>query len=238
VRPEAIFARLPYSLSLTLSTPNPQSATSCRPGGLPRPHLPATANPAPHPPSPSHRRRPCARPWRPRLQRQASRCCLAINAHWPPSTPPNHCQPLRPAIGLAAALALTMSCTRRGRRERPSRSRSCTHPLPSRRTPFCMASSMHSCDTHAQHAYASTCPARDRNRASPLHHWTQSTTPSPAGRPSRRIVSSESTLNQDHREHINPRHPSPRPLCLPFAPSPHLLSSVSSPLCIPRSRSP
>jgi hypothetical protein len=75
-------------------------------------------------------------------------------------------------------------------------------------------------------------------RASRLHHWTQSTTPSPANRSSRRIVSSESTLNRDHREHINPRHPSPHPLCLPFAPSPHLLSSVSSPLYIPRSCSP
>jgi hypothetical protein len=168
VRPEAIFARLPYSLSLTLSTPDPQSATSRRPGGPPRPHLPATTNPAPHPPSPSRRRRPCARPWRPRLRQQASRCCLAINAHWPPSMPPNHCQPLRPAVGPVAALALTMSCMRRGHRERASHSRSCTRPLPSRRTPFCTASSVYSRDTHAQLSYASTWPARDQNIAHPI----------------------------------------------------------------------
>jgi hypothetical protein len=127
--------------------------------------LPATLTPAPHLPSSSHRRRPCACPWIPRLRRQASHCCLAINAHWPPSMPPNRCQPLRPAIGPAATLALTLSCTRRGRRERAPCSRLFTRPLPSCRTPFCMASSMHSRDTHAQHAYASTCPARDRIRA-------------------------------------------------------------------------
>jgi hypothetical protein len=71
-----------------------------------------------------------------------------------------------------------------------------------------------------------------------MHHWTQSMTPSPASHPSRRIVSSESTLNRDHREHIKPWHPSPCPLCSPFAPSPHPLSSVSSPRYIPHSRSP
>jgi hypothetical protein len=70
-----------------------------------------------------------------------------------------------------------------------------------------------------------------------LHHWNQSTTPSPASRPDRRIVSDESTLNRDHRRHINLEHPSSRPLCLPFAPFPHLLSSVNSPLCISCSRS-
>jgi hypothetical protein len=139
----------PIPLSLTLSTPNPQSASSCHPGGPPRPHLPATTNPTPHLPSPSRRRSSCARPWRPRLRRQASRCCLAINAHWPPSTPPNRYQPLRPAVGPAAALALTLSCTRRGRREHAPRSRSCTRPLPSRRTSFCTASSVHSRDAHA-----------------------------------------------------------------------------------------
>jgi hypothetical protein len=163
VKPEVIFARLPYSLSLTLPTLNPQSATSCGPGGPPPPHLPATPTPAPHLPSSSRRRRPCTCPWRPRLWRQASHCCLAINAHWPPSTPPNRCQPLRPAVGPATALALTMLSMRRGHREHALRSRSCTHPLPSRRTPFCMASSMHSRGTHSQHSYTSTCPSRDRN---------------------------------------------------------------------------
>jgi hypothetical protein len=162
--PEAIFANIalpPLSYPLRLG---PQSATSCRPGGPPRPHLPATATPAPHLPSLPHRRRLCARPWRPRVRRQASCCCLAINAHWPPSMPPNRCQPPRPAIGPAAALALTVPPAHRGRRERASRSRSSTRPLPSRRTLFCTASSVHSRDTHAQHAYASTCPARDQNR--------------------------------------------------------------------------
>jgi hypothetical protein len=48
VRLEAILQRLPYSLSLTLSTPDPQSAMSCRLGGAPRPHLTATEPPAPH----------------------------------------------------------------------------------------------------------------------------------------------------------------------------------------------
>jgi hypothetical protein len=158
-------------------------------------------------------------------------------------------------IGPAVALTLTMSSTRRGRRERAPRSRSCTHPLPSHRTLLCMTSSVHyaahtpSSPTHRRgllmtktlctRSETDLTPADTaRTRASRLHHWTRSTTPSPASRPSRRIVSSESTLNQDHREHINPRHPSPRPLCLPFAPSPHLLSSVSSLLCVPRSRSP
>jgi hypothetical protein len=138
VRPEAIFTRLPYSLSPTLSTPDPQSVTSCHPGGPPQPHLPVTANPAPHPPSFSRRRRPCARPWRPRLRRQASRCCLAINAHWPPSTPPNRCQPPRPAVGPAAALALTMSCTRRGRE------RACiAFPLVHASTPLALHTVLH-----------------------------------------------------------------------------------------------
>jgi hypothetical protein len=73
--------------SRPLFTPNPQSTMSCRPGGPPRPHLPATPTPAPHLPSSSCRHPPCARPWRPRLRWQASRCCLAINAPWPPSMP-------------------------------------------------------------------------------------------------------------------------------------------------------
>jgi hypothetical protein len=42
VRPKAILQRLPYSISLTLSTPDPQSMTSCCSGGTPRPHSPAT----------------------------------------------------------------------------------------------------------------------------------------------------------------------------------------------------
>jgi hypothetical protein len=40
---------------------------------------------------------------------------------------------------------------------------------------------------------------------------------------------------KNYRYVCNVSHPSPRPLCLPFAPFPHLLSSVSSSLCIPRS---
>jgi hypothetical protein len=128
-------------------------------------HLPATLTPAPHLLSSSRRCRPCARPWRPRLRRQASHCCLAINAHWPPSTPPNQRQLLRPAIGPIATLSLIVPSTRSGRRERAPCSCSCTCPLPSRHTPFCTASSMHSRITHAQHFYPSTWPARDQNRA-------------------------------------------------------------------------
>jgi hypothetical protein len=112
--PEAILQRFPYSLSLTPSTPDPQSVTSCRPGGAPRPHSPATEPPAPDPLPLSRRRRPCTHPWRQRLRRQASHCCLAISTLWPPSTQPNRCQPPRPAIGPAAALVLTWSRTRRG----------------------------------------------------------------------------------------------------------------------------
>jgi hypothetical protein len=149
VKPEAIFARLPYPLSLTLFTLYPQSAMSFRPGGPPRPHLPATPAPAPHLLSSSRRRRPCARPWRPKLQWQASRCCLTINALWPPSTPPNRCQPPRPAVDPTAAQALTVSSMRHGRRERATRSRACARPFHSRFAPFCTASSAHSRDTHA-----------------------------------------------------------------------------------------
>jgi hypothetical protein len=168
---------------------------SYRPGGAPRPHA-SHRNPCTSPSlSLSRRCRPCARPWRPRLRRQASRCCLAINAHWPPSMPPNRCQPPRPTVGPATAIALTVPPARHGRQECASRSRSCTRPLPSRRTPICTASSVHSRDTHAQHAYASrvvlvtktlrtrsetnlalATAARDQTQC--LHHWTQSTTPS------------------------------------------------------------
>jgi hypothetical protein len=130
----------------------------------PRPHLPATPAPAPHLLSFSRRCRPCARPWRPRLRRQASNCCLAINALWPPSTPPNRCQPLRPAVDPAAVLALTVLSMRRGRQECATRSRACARPFHSRRTPFCTASSVHSRSTHTQHFYPSTWPACDRNR--------------------------------------------------------------------------
>jgi hypothetical protein len=144
------------SLSLSsLSTPNRRRAAAQE-----EPHDPTC-----QPPRPLHRRRLCACPWRPRLRRQASRCCLAINAHWPPSTPPNRRQPLRPAIGPTAALTRIVSSTRSGCRERAPRSRSCTCPLPSCRTPFYMASSVHSRSTHAQNFYPSTWPARGRNRA-------------------------------------------------------------------------
>jgi hypothetical protein len=115
----------------------------------PRPHSPATKTLAPHLLPLSRRRRPCAHAWRQRLWQQASRCCLAINALWPPSTQPNRCQPPRPAIGPAVALALNWPCMRRGRREHATRSRACACLFLACPAPFCTASSVHSRDTHA-----------------------------------------------------------------------------------------
>jgi hypothetical protein len=118
-----------------------------------------------------------------------------------------------------------------------ARHRTLTHATPSPSTPthrrgLLVTETVHHW-TETDLASVDTAHAR----APRLHHWTQSTMPSPASRPDRRIISDESTLNRDHPEHINLEHPSPCPLCLPFAPFPHLLSSVSSSLCITRSRS-
>jgi hypothetical protein len=67
-----------------------------------------------------------------------------------------------------------------------------------------------------------------RTRAPRPHHWTETTTSSPAHRPNPPIVSDESTLHRAHREQIKPRTPSPRPLCSSFAPLRTPLSSASS----------
>jgi hypothetical protein len=202
----------------------------------------------------SRRRRPCARPWRPKLRRQDSCCCLAINALWTPPTPPNRWPPLRPAVDPGAALALTVLSTRMDAES--------VQRVP-KRVHICFSRTLHHSALHRMHTRATPSPSMPMHRrgllvtetvhhwtetdlapvdlahanVSRLHHWNQSMTPSPASRPDRRIISDESTLNRDHRRHINLEHPSPRPLCLPFAPFPHILSSVSSTLCIPRSRS-
>jgi hypothetical protein len=42
---------------------------------------------------------------------------------------------------------------------------------------------------------------------SPLHHWTETTTPSPARRPNPPIAFDESTLNRDHLRLEKPPHP-------------------------------
>jgi hypothetical protein len=67
-----------------------------------------------------------------------------------------------------------------------------------------------------------------RARAPRPHHWTRTTTPSPARRPIPPIVSIECTLDRARREQIKPHTPSPRPLCSSFPSLRTPLSSASS----------
>jgi hypothetical protein len=95
------------SLSLTLFTLHPQSASTHHPGETPVPHRPVPARAKPSPLSFGARGHPSACSWRLRRRRQASLCYLANRTLWPPSTMPNGWPPPMPSVGHSLAHALT-----------------------------------------------------------------------------------------------------------------------------------
>jgi hypothetical protein len=195
VKPEAIFARLPY-LPLSHSPPSlPPIGDELPPRRTP------TTPPASHPSSCtppslfSRRCRSCAHPWQPKLRWQDTRCCLAINTLWTPPMPPNRWPPLRPAVDPAAALALTVSSTRVDAESmqcvpervhvhfsrtlhRYARHRTHTHGthMPSTPTPRRGLLMTETERTSTKTNLASVDLAHAQ--VSRLHHWNQSTTPS------------------------------------------------------------
>jgi hypothetical protein len=171
--------------------------------------------------------------WRPGLWPNGS---VRSHASGRPDTPPpspNPQQPTTPPVGHPLARALTAPHTRHGRRERALHSRLCTHAFLPSRTRACKASKPRHHATLAVSRIRSTLTEPDQfttgrgsNPRSPLHHWTESTTPSPAHRPNHPIASDECTLNRDHPEALKTTSPSHTALSARHLPPLHIPSPL------------
>jgi hypothetical protein len=144
----------PLSFSLQPpSTPNQRQATAQMHPRTPPASACSTLASIPLPRSP---RPPRAHSCRPGCRGQASPCHHATSSPQPPSTLPNSLLPPTPSVGHPAARARTAPRTHRGRRERATRSRPCTHPLLAYSTRTCKASKPRRRATLALHTRAPT----------------------------------------------------------------------------------
>jgi hypothetical protein len=150
-------------LSLTLATPNPQPASSHRPGDAPGPHLQAPHRPYLTVSSPSRQCRPGRARWRPVLRQHASARSRASGRSDTPPPSPNPQQPTTLPVGHPLARALTAPRTHHGGRERALRSRSCTHAFLPSRAQACKASKPRRHATLTLHGRALALPSCDTN---------------------------------------------------------------------------
>jgi hypothetical protein len=168
-----------------------------------------------------------ARRWRPRPRQHASACSRASGRTGTPPPSPNPQHPTPPPIGHPAARALTAPRTHRRHQERALRSRPCMHAFLTRNTQAWrrnyIATPPLPCTLEPSPALAVTrfhCMLTEPDRfatgtvshsRSLVHHWTETTTPSPARRPNPPIIFVEV-------------HPRPRPSRADKAPAPPLLA--------------